>query len=58
MFKLSKESNYDLLHWSLFIACAFTLTFKIIEVASSKSMEIFAYQPDLAQYSLFVHLFG
>jgi len=58
MFKLRKETNYDLLHWSLFIACAFTITFKIVETASSKSMEIFAMQPDLAQYSIFVKFFG
>lgn len=58
MFKLTKESNYDLLHWALFIACAFTLTFKIVETATSKSLEIFAYQPDLAQYSVFVQLFS
>lgn len=58
MFKLRKETNYDLLHWSLFIACAFTLTFKIVETASNKSMQIFAFQPDLAQYSIFVQMFG
>lgn len=58
MFKLRKETNYDLLHWSLFIACAFTLTFKIVETASNKSMEIFAMQPELAQYSIFVKFFG
>ncbi len=58
MFKLRKKSNYDLLHWSLFLACAFTLTFKILEITSNKSMQIFAYQPDLAQYSLFVRIFG
>jgi hypothetical protein len=58
MFKLRKESNYDLLHWSLFIACAFTATFKIMEVVSNKSMEIFAFQPELAQYSVFVQMFS
>jgi hypothetical protein len=58
MFKLRKETNYDLLHWSLFIACAFTLTFKIIEIAANKSMSIFAYQPDLAQFSVFVKMFS
>lgn len=58
MFKLRKETNYDLLHWSLFVACAFTLTFKIVELSVSKSMEIFATQPELAQYSVFIKIFG
>lgn len=58
MFKLRKESNYDLLHWSLFIACAFTLTFKIVEITANKSMEIFAYIPELAQFSVFVKMFS
>nr|MDD3720537.1 hypothetical protein [Candidatus Gracilibacteria bacterium] len=58
MFILRKKSNYDMLHWVLFLACAFTLTFKIVETASSKSMAIFAYQPDLAQYSTFVQFFS
>jgi len=58
MFKLRKESNYDLLHWSLFIAVAFTITAKILETVSFKSMEIFAYQPELASYSAFVQMFS
>ncbi len=58
MFKLRKETNYDLLHWSLFIACAFTLTFKIVEVSLNKSLAIFAMQPDLAQYSIFIKFFS
>lgn len=58
MFKLRKESNYDLLHWSLFIAVAFTITFKIMEAVSVKSMEIFAYQPELAGFSVFVQMFS
>ncbi len=58
MLKLKKESNYDMLHWSLFVACALTITFKVIETASNKSMEIFAYQPELAQYSVFVQFFS
>lgn len=58
MFKLKKKSNYDLLYWTLFIACAFTLTFKIIEVVSIRSMEIYAIHPELARYSMFVHMFG
>lgn len=58
MFKLQKESNYDMLHWSLFVACALTITFKVVETASNKSMEIFAFQPDLAQYSVFVQMFS
>lgn len=58
MFKLQKESNYDMLHWALFIACAFTLTFKVVETATNKSMAIFAFQPELAQYSTIVQFFS
>jgi|GEM_PF-2718477 len=56
--KLKKHTNYALLHWSLFVGTAVTITFKILEITSSKSMEIFVYQPELAKYSVFVHMFG
>ncbi len=58
MFKLRKESNYDLLHWSLFIACAFTLTFKILEISSQKSYELISYNPELASLSFLAQIYS
>lgn len=56
-FKFRNNSNYQLLHWSVFVSTVIVMASKILELSSELTLQIIIRNPELAQYSTMVKLY-
>jgi hypothetical protein len=55
--KPKKKTNYQLLHWSIYVWTVVVLTAKILELSAELSLKIIIEHPELAEYSTMVKMY-